>query len=51
MPQRDLSYLIDIVQAEKQIQEFIRGNEVWNVVATSMPAIMKQIKTLIPSNH
>ena len=110
MPQRDLSYLTDIVQAGKQIQEFIQDvdktqfekssliqsavirqleiigeatkrlseqfrlenpeipwkniagmrdilihaydhvdiNEVWNVIVTSMPAIMKQIQTIIP---
>jgi len=110
MPQRDLSYLTDIIQAARQIQEFIQGvdkakfqdsaliqsavmrqieimgeaskrlseklrlehpaipwkklagmrdilihaydhvdiDEVWNAVETSIPALLKQIETLIP---
>ncbi len=109
MPQRDLSYLTDIIQAARQIQEFIQGinktqfensslvqsavirqieimgeaakrlsekfrlehpeipwkriagmrdilihaydhvdiDEVWNVVETSIPALLKQIETVI----
>jgi len=48
MPQRDLSYLTDIIQAARQIQEFIQGVDKNRFESSSLiqSAVIRQIEIM-----
>ncbi len=48
MPQRDLSYLTDIIQAAKQIQAFVQGvdKEQFNNSSLIQSAVIRQIEII-----